>query len=468
MIFSSVEYLVFFAVVLLFMILVKSNNIKKAFLLIASFYFYSYWDYRFVILLFIMILANYYFGLKIEHAEDDKKNRKNWVIISVIFNLIVLGFFKYFNFFINSANTMLDNIGVRFPLLDIILPVGISFIVFEVMSYTIDIYRKTNKTPNSFWDLALLVAFFPHLIAGPILKPKHFLPQLQKEIVIKWKNVEQGVQIFVFGLAKKVLIADNLAMFVDPVFQNPNNYSSLTIWLAVFAYAIQIYCDFSGYTDMAIGSAKILGFDIPKNFDMPYVSKNITEFWRRWHISLSTWLKEYLYISLGGNRKGKIRQYINLMLVMLLGGLWHGASWNFVVWGGLHGIGLAFHKIYMDYFKNHSKKETVVYSFFSWLVTLIFVCIAWVFFRSSDFSVSLTILKKMFFIADIGGVDWISTSLVISLPLIIISHFIGVKLKRYVYFKLDTFVGLFVLFFVLLGLLFLSPTVSSPFIYFQF
>jgi alginate O-acetyltransferase complex protein AlgI len=413
-----------------------------------------------------MILVNYFIGIKIE--RESIKVRKQWMIISIVFNLGVLGFFKYFNFFIDSANVILKNLDVRIPFLEIILPVAISFIVFELMSYTIDIYRGTNKTPNSFLDLALLVAFFPHLIAGPILKPKHFLPQLQNEIIIRWKNVEQGTQIFIYGLVKKVLIADHLAIYVDTVFNSPTNYSSLTIWLAVIAYAIQIYCDFSGYTDMAIGSAKILGFEIPKNFDMPYISKNITEFWRRWHISLSSWLKEYLYISLGGNRKGKARQYINLMIVMLLGGLWHGASWNFVIWGGMHGIGLAIHKIYIDNFNNPKNKVNMVYKTISWFVTFIFVCIAWVFFRSADFTISQTIIQKMFLIGNTEGINWIATSFIITLPICIVSHLIGIKLKNYPLFRLNTFVGQFILMFVLLGLLFFAPTQSSPFIYFQF
>jgi alginate O-acetyltransferase complex protein AlgI len=449
------------------MMIVKSSKAKKIFLLLASYYFYAYWDYRFVLLMFLMSVINYYIGLKIENNHHENQ-RKNWLIGSVIFNLTILGFFKYFNFFIDSANVLLADMGARFPFLEIILPVGISFITFEVMSYTIDIYRKSTKSPNSFMDLALLVAFFPHLIAGPILKPKHFLPQLQREIIIKWVNVEKGIQIFLFGLAKKVLIADRLALFVDPVFAAPERYSSGTIWLAVIGYAIQIYCDFSGYSDMAIGSAKCLGFDIPKNFNMPYLSRSITEFWRRWHISLSTWLREYLYISLGGNRKGKARQYINLMIVMLLGGLWHGASWNFVVWGGLHGLGLAIHKIYMDYIRKPNEKESFLYSFFSWLITFVFVCTAWVFFRSTDFTVSMTIIEKMYFLDGTEGMKWYATSLFIILPVLIISHFIGSRVGDYIHFRLNTFKGLFVLFFVLLGLLFLTAVSSSPFIYFQF
>jgi len=434
-------------------------------LLAASYYFYAYWDYRFVFLMFVMSLANYYFGKKIE--ENSPHRQKHWLACGIVFNLIILGFFKYYNFFIESANSVLTQMDIKLPFLEIILPVGISFITFEVMSYIIDIYRGTNKSANTFWDLALLVAFFPHLIAGPILKPAHFLPQLANNILIKRTNLEQGVQLFLIGLVKKNLIADRLALFVDPVFQNPHAFNTPTIWLAVVAYAIQIYCDFSGYTDMAIGCAKCLGFNIPQNFNMPYISRSITEFWRRWHISLSTWLRDYLYISLGGNRKGRVRQYCNLTIVMLLGGLWHGASWNFVVWGGLHGTALAVHKIYSEYF-NTAQADSKIYSFFSWLATFVFVCIAWVFFRSKDFAVSWYMVQKMFYLAPSQGTAWYASSLLIVIPFLILAHYVRNKMDKNYYFPLTSFKGLVALFFTLLGLLFLAPLNSSPFIYFQF
>lgn len=467
MIFSSVEYVVFFTLVLLAMLLLRSHTVKKLVLLFSCIFFYGYWDYRFVILILLMIVTNYFIGTRVER-QPSLRVRKMWLAASVVFNLTLLGFFKYYNFFIHSADDMLGQFGVRFPLLDILLPVGISFVTFEVMSYVIDIYRGQGTPNTRLIDFALLVLFFPHLIAGPILKPSHFLPQLQREITIKWVNVQSGVQIFVFGLIKKILIADRLALFVDPVFARPEDYSSLTIWCAVLAYAIQIYCDFSGYTDMAIGSAKCLGFDIPANFRMPYLSGNITEFWRRWHISLSTWLREYLYFSLGGNRKGKLRQYVNLFLVMLLGGLWHGASWNFVIWGGLHGAGLIVHKAYYEYVLHKRKVEHWLYRLGSLLVTFGFVCLTWVFFRSSDFGTTVKILRKMFLIGDIGGVDWIATSLLIIAPLVVLAHLFGRERKDYVILKLHSFPGTFVLCFVLQGLVLLAPVQSSPFIYFQF
>jgi alginate O-acetyltransferase complex protein AlgI len=468
MIFSSLDFFVFFAIVLVFLAVVKSNPIKKGFLLLASYFFYAYWDWRFVFLMFAMSLANYFFGKRIE-ATEVQQQRRFWLVTSVVFNLAVLGVFKYFNFFIDSANALLTGLDFRFPYLNILLPIGISFITFEVMSYTIDIYRRENKSTKNFFDLALLVAFFPHLIAGPILKPKEFLPQLEKAILIRVPNLILGSQIFLVGLVKKVLVADRLALFIEPVFRTPAAYDSMTVWLAVFAYALQIYCDFSGYSDMAIGSAKMMGFDIPANFNFPYISKNITEFWRRWHISLSSWLRDYLYISLGGNRKGEIRTYINLMLVMLLGGLWHGASWNFVVWGGLHGVALAIHRAFNGRIKNRVKNR--VSSFItgiSWLATFIFVCTAWVFFRSPDFGTSWTIIQKMYLLTSTSGVNWIATALIIALPIFFLADWAAANLRKGKQFNLVGLRGLFVVIFVAMGVFFLAPENPAPFIYFQF
>jgi alginate O-acetyltransferase complex protein AlgI len=467
MIFSSLTFFIFFAIVLLVLRLVKSNDIKKAFLLGASCFFYGYWDYRFLALMLVVTVANYFFGLRLQN-ETRPEARRGWLVASIFFNLAILGFFKYYNFFIESANAVLASAGIRFGLLNIILPIGISFITFEVISYTVDIYRKESPSVNSFFDLALLVAFFPHLIAGPILKPDHFLSQLDREITIRGENLNYGGQMFLVGLVKKVLVADRVAMFVDPVFKNPEFYSAGTLWLAVIAYAIQIYCDFSGYTDMAIGTARCMGFEIPQNFDLPYISRSITEFWRRWHISLSTWLRNYLYIPLGGNRKGKIRQYLNLLIVMLLAGLWHGASWNFVVWGGLHGIALAVHKVFSDYTKGLAAIASPVVAFISWAMTLLFVCTTWVFFRSSDFGTSFLILKKMFLLTEPDGIRWYATALFLALPMLIAADYAATRLNAGKMLCLKNFRGLFVLFFVLLGLVFLAPQNSAPFIYFQF
>jgi alginate O-acetyltransferase complex protein AlgI len=465
MIFSSVAYFIFFAFVLAVLAIVKSNAIQKVFLLGASYFFYGYWDYRFVSLMLVMTLVNYVLGRRIERGTE--LNRRRWLVTSGMFNLAVLGAFKYFNFFLDTANTLLTSLNIHFSHLNIILPIGISFIIFEVMSYTIDIYRR-ETTSVSFFNLALLVAFFPHLIAGPILKPMHFLPQLERDIVIRRDNLMLGSQIFLVGLVKKVLVADRMALFVDPVFSSPVAYDSLTVWLAVIAYAIQIYCDFSGYSDMAIGSAKMMGFDIPMNFNFPYMSKNITEFWRKWHISLSSWLRDYLYIPLGGSRLGTVRTYLNLMIVMLLGGLWHGASWNFVVWGGLHGLGLAVHRFVSNTRTKTTKAYSLPLAFASWLLTFMFVCTAWVFFRSSDFATSWVVIQKMYLLTDAQGVQWIATGLVLGLPILLLADGAAAMLRQGRQLRLERTVGLFIFVFVTLGCFFLAPDSPAPFIYFQF
>ena len=466
MIFSSFPYLFFFLTILALMRLLPSDRLKKAVLLAGSYVFYAFWDYRFVALLALSTLVNYAVGQRIE--RNDGEERRKWLIRGIAFNLVVLGVFKYFNFFIENANALLRPMHFGIPFLRIILPIGISFITFEVISYLVDIYRRESRSAGSVAELGLLVAFFPHLIAGPILKPMQFLPEIEKPIRIEWSNIEYGVQIFLLGLVKKMLISDRVAPFVDRVFHAPAQFSSHTVWLAVIAYAIQIFCDFSGYSDMAIGSARCLGFYIPANFNLPYLSQNVTEFWRRWHISLSSWLREYLYIPLGGNRKGKARQYFNLLIVMLLGGLWHGAHWNFVFWGGLHGLGLAVHKLYTDTFWTNERQSGPVLRAVNWLITAVFICVTWVFFRAASFPQAVLILRKMFWLTLPVGTEWMQTSTLVALPFLVLAHALGSRFGATYRLRLTTFAGMFVLFFVLLGLIFLAPTSSSPFIYFQF
>ncbi|MEM6449838.1 MAG: MBOAT family protein [Cyanobacteria bacterium P01_D01_bin.105] len=472
MIFSSLEFFVFFAIVLLFLVTARGQQTKKLFLLAASYFFYGYWDWRFTFLMLTMTVVNYGLGLRVEHAVN-RHVKKLSLVTAIIFNLGVLGFFKYYNFFIDSANAAIQsvNFSAAFPQLDIILPVGISFITFQVMAYVIDIYRGVTASAETFWDFALLTAFFPQLVAGPILKAKQFLPELQKKIVIRRQNLLIGGQIFLLGLFRKVIVADRLALYVDTVFDQPQDFSSTTTWLAVIAYAVQIYCDFSGYSDMAIGTAKCLGYDIPINFNLPYLSRSITEFWRRWHISLSTWLREYLYIPLGGNRKGKVRQYVNLWLVMLLGGLWHGASWNFVLWGALHGTALATHKFYADAIRSHIRLPKLFYNGLTWAVTFLFVCTTWVFFRAANFSDAFVVLQSMYGwpLADTAsGINWYASGLLIAFPGVIVADYLGNCLNQGHYIQLNRFSHWFWLSFWLLGLLFLAPQNPQPFVYFQF
>jgi alginate O-acetyltransferase complex protein AlgI len=455
MVFTSLNFILFFLVVLILLGTVKGKSTKKIILLMASYFFYGNWDYRFLLLIFILTLANYFVGQKI-NLNKNQNIKKMWLIFGIIFDVCVLGFFKYYNFFIDSFN-----VSKQFHL-NIILPIGISFITFEVISYIVDMYKGDIKQ-SQLIDFALLVSFFPHLVSGPILKPKEFLPQLN-HIEISKQNIIIGLQIFLFGVLKKVLIANRLAVFVDEVYLKPNIYDTRTLWLVVIAYSIQIYCDFSGYTDMAIGAARCLGLDIPKNFNMPYLSKDITEFWRRWHISLSTWLRTYLYIPLGGNRKGKLRQHVNLLIVMLLGGLWHGASWNFIFWGGLHGVALSLHKAYKDFIR--FDRETILYKIASLLVTFLFVSLAWIFFRSPNIGTAFYILNKLFI--PTAGVQWNFTYEFYIIPILIISHLYGYRKSGYLILPITKFYGMTIIFFLLLALLYLNPAQSSPFIYFQF
>jgi alginate O-acetyltransferase complex protein AlgI len=465
MIFSTFDFFIFFGVVVLFLSYLQNNNHKKFLLLAASYFFYGYWDWRFTFLMAAMTAINYYIGVAITQLP---KWRTPFLWAAIVVDLGTLGFFKYFNFFIESANALIAPLGLHLGTLNIILPIGISFITFQVMAYVIDVYQRVTPPAESIWEFALLTSFFPQLVAGPILKAQQFLPELKKPIVFKRVNFIQGGQLFLLGFLRKVLIADRLALFVDKVFESPQDYHSMTLWLAVIAYAIQIYCDFSGYSDMAIGCAKCFGYDIPINFNIPYISRSITEFWRRWHISLSTWLREYLYIPLGGNRHGKARQIMNLLIVMLLGGLWHGASWNFVVWGALHGSALATHKIYGDYVAPRLQIHPYISSALAWISTLLFVCLSWIFFRAADFSVAFTILQKMFALSDIQGIQWQATSLKMAIPGMILADYLGHLINQGKFLQFKKFSEWFWLWFWLMGCLFLAPHNPQPFVYFQF
>jgi D-alanyl-lipoteichoic acid acyltransferase DltB (MBOAT superfamily) len=340
--------------------LVQARKIRLLFLLGASYVFYAHWDWRFLPLIWGSSTADWLLGHAIARAKDPRR-KKLWLVATVIMNLGVLGFFKYFNFGIDSMAAALGAFGIQAPevALRVALPVGISFFTFESMSYVIDVYRGELEPQKSYFEYLSFVAFFPHLVAGPIVRPRDLLPQLAGPA--RWSSAEasEGLFLIATGLLKKVVIGDFLALnLVDRVFDAPLMYSALECYAAVVGYALQIYCDFSGYTDIAIGSALLLGVRFPLNFNAPYKAHNIVDFWRRWHISLSTWLRDYLYISLGGNRRGKARTYLNLLLTMLLGGLWHGASWTFVVWGGLHGAALAVTKAFQDLRARRARSAT--------------------------------------------------------------------------------------------------------------
>lgn len=401
MLFNSFIFFFFLLVVLpvYYLLPAKYRNLH---LLVSSYVFYGYWDWRFCLLLLASTVIDYYVG-RTMHRASDPTVRKRLLWVSLFSNLGILGFFKYFNFFIGSFETMVTSMGgggLDFLHLNIILPVGISFYTFQTLSYTIDIYRNKLKPSKSLLDFAVFVAFFPQLVAGPIERASNLLPQIERKPLPSREQIEQGIVLIITGLFRKVMIGDTTGRIVDHIFSEPEYYSSPELLMGLILFSIQIYADFSGYSRIARGTSKLLGVDLMKNFEQPYLSMNITEFWRRWHISLSSWLRDYLYISLGGNRKGVNRMYINLMLTMLIGGLWHGASWTFVIWGGLHGIYLAIHKWSLrgkrvpDEYTYTGLKSFVIY-LAKVTGTYILVLFTWLFFRANSFDDAFYFLEKM-------------------------------------------------------------------------
>lgn len=396
MIFSSgVFLLLFLGFSLVYWALGTKTTLRLMFVTAFSYYFYYKSSGFYFFLLAIVTVSDYYMARMISEVRDTSRMTAKFLIIfSLTLDLGLLFYFKYTNFF---GEMWASLTGGTFSALDIFLPVGISFFTFQSLSYTIDIYRGQLKPLDSMLDYAFYVSFFPQLVAGPIVRARDFIPQIRRPLCVTNEMIGRGVFLIIAGLFKKAVISDYISVnFVERVFAQPDLYSGLENLLAVYGYTLQIYCDFSGYSDMAIGLALLLGFQFPKNFDSPYKSQSITEFWRRWHISLSSWLKDYLYISLGGNRKGKFRQYLNLMITMLLGGLWHGASLNFIVWGGFHGLMLVVDKLFNTSFLNQQKEGTSGVSWWRILITFHLAALAWIFFRNQTFEGSFLMLEQIF------------------------------------------------------------------------
>jgi len=410
MLFNTIDFIIFFIVVFTAIVIIKKGKYQHLVLLGASFIFFYYSNNYLIILLIISTILDFIVGKEIWKTKDLAR-KKLLLILSIAGNLGLLGFYKYADFSILQFNNLADSLGVPIDieLLNIILPVGISFYTFQTLSYTIDVYRGKLSPSESFKEFALFVAFFPQLVAGPILRASHFLPQLRekiddaknnfrtRQILIKSSNLKLGLTIMSFGFFKKMFFADNIGLFVDNIFQNPLGLDSFSMILGAIAFGVQIYCDFSGYSDIAIGIAIILGFKIPINFNKPYFSTSPSDFWNRWHISLSSWLRDYLYIPLGGNKKSRERTYLNVIIVMFLGGLWHGAAWNFVIWGLLHGGYLACHKIIQNKipstrFQNFTKNRYG--KILSILVTQYFIFLAWLVFRIHDLDLVLHSMYK--------------------------------------------------------------------------
>ncbi|MEQ9661649.1 MAG: MBOAT family protein [Parasphingopyxis sp.] len=415
MLFPTLTFGLFFLAVFTGAWLLRNENEwRKILLLIASWIFYGAWDWRFVALLIVSGFLNWGAARLILYFEDDARKRKLTLILGVIANLCILGWFKYYGFFMEQFAALLTGLGWERDLyiMQVVLPVGISFFTFQGMSYLIDIYRRQTE-PARLLDMVLLMSFFPHLVAGPIVRASHLIPQFEKVPKIDRGVMAMGLLLIVWGLFKKTIIASYLATdFVDPVFFDPSAHTSLDLVLAAYGYAVQIYCDFSAYSDMAIGLAALLGYRFPHNFNQPYRASTLQDFWRRWHISLSSWLRDYLYISLGGSRHGQIRLYFALTMTMLLGGLWHGASWNFVIWGAIHGGVLAAERMWWQHRPESAPKLP------RWagiLVTFHIVTFAWIFFRSATFDDAST------YLAGIAALDFAGTMLTpVGLALIVI------------------------------------------------
>ena len=395
MLFNSFAFLLAFlpVTVIGFFVLAKRGEVwAAAWLAGASLFFYGWWDYRYVPLLLVSVLFNFWCGKRL--ADAVQPFRKLWLIVAVALNLGLLGYYKYANFFLYSINAIA---GTHWPGMDVILPIGISFFTFTQIAFLADTYQGKVREYR-FVHYLLFVTYFPHLIAGPVLHHEEMMPQFsdRRNYTPSASNFAVGCTIFCIGLAKKVLLADNMAPYANALFDNPDPPSLLLAWGGMLAYTFQLYFDFSGYSDMAIGLSFLFGIRLPLNFNSPYKSASIVEFWRRWHMTLSRFLRDYLYIALGGNRRGKVRRYANLMITMLLGGLWHGAGWNFVIWGGLHGSYLAINHAWTAVANRwRFPLQSAAWTAIATIITFVAVCFAWVFFRAPDLTTSWMIVQGM-------------------------------------------------------------------------
>jgi alginate O-acetyltransferase complex protein AlgI len=500
-VFSSLRFFVFMAAILGATAIPMAHRSKKLLLCTASCLFYAAWDYRYLALLLLISVIDYLCAARIAAAEQgagsgenlgvlraprsqlpaSERPRRLWLTASIVSNLAILGYFKYANFFIANLNGLLAVTGREIALLKLILPAGISFYTFKSMSYTIDVYRRRIPPCESRLDYTMFVTFFPDLIAGPIVRASVFLPQIARPIGPSRERLLNGGSLFLIGMGKKLLVADQLALVADAVFSAPATWSAAMAWCGLIAYALQIYCDFSGYSDMAIGTAKMLGYDLPENFNMPYLAASVAEFWRRWHITLSQWLRDYLYIPLGGNRHGERRTYVNLIVTMLLGGLWHGASWNFVLWGFLHGSGLAVHRLWREHTPWRLPRAI------AWPLTLGFVTLCWVPFRAPNFALTVAMLRTLFGFGA-GRNVWWPLVLGWSLVLVIAGTIVGVALANmrnvlapvdatlavdaisgiYPVFRMRNVAGGFAVAAGVYAIYLFGAVNTSPFIYFQF
>lgn len=478
LIFSSGLFLFLFAgFTFFYMMMRRQLTLRLIYVLLFSLYFYYLSSGMYFLVLLFVATSDYFIGRALG-PERSHGRRKALVALSVVINLGLLCYFKYTNFFIGLVNDISGHHFLDFK--NIFLPVGVSFFVFQSMSYTIDLYRRRIEPLHNWLDYAFYLSFFPGLVAGPIVRARDFIPQIrQKPLTVSRQMFGAGMFLIISGLFKKAIISDYISLnFVDRIFDNPLLYTGFENLMGVYGYAMQIYCDFSGYSDMAIGIALLLGFWFPRNFDSPYKSATITEFWRRWHISLSTWLKDYLYISLGGNRKGKLRTYVNLMITMLLGGLWHGAAMKFILWGGLHGVALAIHKFFMNLFPNAFKQQGDMMP--RWrriigiVVTFHFVCFGWIFFRAKDMATAKNVISQIFTDFNISLIPDVVYGYIAVFSLILVGyvlHFVSTRTENVVAQRVIR-MPLWGFALVTTGLIWIVMQIKSsgiqPFIYFQF
>ena len=474
MIFSSGIFLfLFLGFSFLYWCLHRADTLRILFVTLFSYYFYYKSSGFYFVLLAFVTVSDWLIGRHIYRIKQQGKSlgtQRGFIVLSLLLDLGLLGYFKYTNFFYSLIAPG------QFEPLDIFLPVGISFFTFQSLSYTIDIYRGTLKPLERLLDYAFYVSFFPQLVAGPIVRARDFVPQIRKPLFVSDRMIGQAVFLIMAGLFKKAVISDYISVnFVERIFDNPALYSGVENLLSIYGYTLQIYCDFSGYSDMAIGIALLLGFRFPQNFNSPYKSDSITDFWHRWHISLSSWLRDYLYISMGGNRCSRWRMYFNLFITMLLGGLWHGASLNFIVWGGLHGIALCVQRAFrlmMGYDKNHH--STGIVRLFNIILTFHFVAFCWLFFRNSSFDNSWYMITRIFttFRADLLPQIWEGYKPVLILMMIgYVLHWAPERWTtgcRHFVMRAPLVVQALLLIIVIFLIIQVKSSDIQPFIYFQF
>ena len=478
MMFNSVNFIIFFCILyaVFLSLYLRNSSLEKQniLLLAASYIFYSAWDYKFLSLILMSTLVDYVLSQKIFKSNILFK-KKIFLIMSLVFNLSLLCVFKYLNFGIESFVYLLNLIGfsINYSLVSIVLPVGISFYTFQTISYTIDVYRGELEPTQNFVDFALYVSFFPQLVAGPIEKGTQLLPQLQRSRIITKNGILIGLYWIIIGFFKKIVIADTLAPIVDYTFSNYNTISGISSLLGLLAFSLQIYGDFAGYTYVARGVSKLLGIDLMKNFDRPYLATSPSEFWHRWHISLSLWLRNYLYISLGGNRKGKLRKYFNLVLTMVIGGLWHGASWNFVAWGLYHGLILLVDHAIQDYQKNkgtiRADHETIFIRTLRVIGMYILTLFGWLLFRVDSIGQAKDILHNIFtnFYWSIDALYFLPPVLVLYILLFSLHIFQEYRKNEFLLSESSPIVVYCIYLFMLFSISIVGIK-PAPFIYFQF